>query len=322
MMGICSSDVTSASTGGGRIIVEGIVLWRNDVDGGPLTGNDGGQGVIVDADDVDPDEGFGIRIMGEASAGQIGFLPAGWSWQVGGMFVSGIKGEITAADPNENTSATYVADLGGIVSPGLSDADSDQLGLISVEHSTTLAGTESNWMMPHGSLLGGRAFIGSRWVHFREELEAFVADAFPPSNDNHNVFIRTRNNMYGVQLGWEGYVPLGSGISIGGRFAGGLFANSIERDRAFRDQDTPSNAHNDGVSEVEFSQMLEANPKIMFDLGGGVSLTVGGTVIWLNDVSQAATHWSNMLNLNDNDVRADDDVLLYGVTAGLTFKFD
>ena len=311
-----------ASTGGGRIIVEGLVLWRDKIDGGPLTGNDGGPGLNIDADDLDPSDGLGLRIFGEASSNRLSFLPAGWSWQVGGMFVSGIKGDLRGFDPNEDTTATYAEDLGGVVSPQLSDGNSDEIGSITLDHSTTLAGTESNWLTPNGSVLGGRAFIGSRFIHFREELEATLFDDFPASDNNHNIFIRTRNNMYGVQIGWEGYVPVGSSISIGGRFAGGLFANSVERHRAFRDQDTPENAFQDDLEETEFSQMLEANPKINFDLGGGVSLFVGGTVIWLNDVSQAASHWSSMLNLVDNNIRADEDVLLYGVSAGMIFKFD
>lgn len=311
-----------ATEGGGRIVVEGLVLWRDKIDGGALTGEEGGPGVAIDADDLDPDEGLGLRVFGELSSSRLGFLPAGWSWQVGGMFVSGIKGDFRADDPNENTTATYAEDLGGIESPPLSDGNSDQIGQIKLEHSTTLAGTESNWLTPNGSVLGGRAFVGSRFIHFREELEATLFDNFPPDDNNHNVSIRTRNNMYGLQLGWEGSIPVGSGVSIGGRFAGGIFANNIERHRAFRDQDTPNNAYQDDLEETEFSQMLEANPKISFDLGGGASLFVGGTVIWLNDVSQAATHWSNMLNLDDNDIRADEDVLLYGVSAGMTFKFD
>ncbi len=130
------------------------------------------------------------------------------------------------------------------------------------------------------------------------------------------------NNLYGVQAGWEGYFKVSSSISFGGRFAGGLFLNRVERERSFFDQDTPGNAYSDEINDNEFSQMLEANPRILVDIGNGVALSLGGTVLWLNDISQASPHFSSLLNQDDKDTRADEDVLFYGFTAGLTIKFD
>lgn len=317
----------SAVPSGGRIVVEGLVLWRDEPNGKPFTGSSSGGPAVVSASpgDFDPDAGAGIRVLADIPSSAIGgLLPPGWALQLGGMFASGIEGNIAGSDPNEDTDTTYSSDLGGIVSPSLSDADAEEIGGIELDLKTTLAGSESNYLTPDGSVLGGRAYFGTRFIHFRENLNATVFDDFPPGSgtDNHNIGIDVTNNLFGVQLGWEGYVPLSSGISIGGRFAGGLLANFVERDRSLFDVDSADNRYSDSLSETEFSQMLEANPKLLFDLGNGASLTVGGMVLWLNEVSQSSSHWSNMLNLDDRNIRANDDVLFYGASAGLSFRLN
>lgn len=307
-----------------RFVIEGMSLWRNSYEGGRFTDSDPGSvGIISDVGDLDPDTTAGIRFLGEIPASALGgMLPPGYALQFVAMYAKGFEDRIRFDDPNENTSTTYVADLGGIVDPSLDDANSDQLGRFFLDINTTLWGYESNTLTPAGSVLGGRAFFGTRFIHFSEALRATSFDDFPPSDNNHHVSIDVDNNLYGLQAGWEGYFKVGSVVAVGGRVAGGLFLNRATRERSFTDQDTPGNAYSDDLTENEFSQMLEANPRILISLSDNVALTLGGTVLWVNDVSSAATHWSNMLNLNDRDIRADDDVLFYGFTAGLTINLN
>lgn len=304
-----------------------MALWRDDPNGGPFTGSSSGGANVISArpEDFGSETGGGVRVSAEMpSSALFGLMPQGWSWQFVGMYASGIDGGIAGSDPNEDTDTTYSSDLGGIVSASLSDADAEEIGAIRLQLSTTLAGTESNYLAPHGSAFGGRFFGGTRFIRFREELDATVFDTFPAGSgtDNHRIGIDVTNDLYGVQAGWEGYVPLAPGVSVGGRVAGGLFANRVERRRRLFDQDTPANRYTDNLTETEFSQMVEVNPKVLIDLGSGATLTLGGTVLWLNDVSEASPHWSNMLNLGDRSSRAGEDVLFYGATAGLSFRLN
>jgi hypothetical protein len=333
VLGLASASAAAhAGSGDSSISIEGLSLWRSDYEGGKLTGDDGGSGtpadpfgIVTKTADFDPGAEAGIRIMANIPARVLGgLLPAGYSWQLGAMYAKGFDGDISLDDPAENTSATYVEDLGGIVDPKFSDANSDQIGAMRMQIYTTLAGYESNVVTPVDSVFNGRAFLGTRFILLSETLSAKLFDDFPAnSNDNNHLDgIDVQNNLFGVQAGWEGYFKVASNVSVGGRFAGGLFANHITRDRSFFDQDTPGNAYSDQISDNKFSQMLEANPKVIIGLSEGIDLTIGGTVLWINDVSAAATHWSNLLNLNDKDIRADSDVLFYGVSAGLTFTFN
>ncbi len=133
-----------AAASGGRFWVEGLVLWRSDYDGGLFTDSSPGSvGVVTDPGDFDPDSNGGIRFVGEIPAAALGgLLPPGYALQFTAMYAKGFDGDIAFEDPNENTSTTYTDDLGGIVSPGLDDANSDQIGAFKADIHTTLAGYE------------------------------------------------------------------------------------------------------------------------------------------------------------------------------------
>jgi hypothetical protein len=133
------------------------------------------------------------------------------------------------------------------------------------------------------------------------------------------VAIQTDNYLLGLQAGFEGMVDLGGGAKVGGSIKAGLFANQAERMRSFisRNQ-TQARAQQNSLDGTAFAQGIEINPRVEIALAEGVTFNIGGTLLWLNNVTGAFPHFATVTDLEDRNIRAKDDVLFYGMQAGLT----
>ncbi len=306
--------------------VEGLFLWRDDPGGTTYARPSSGQGFVAKGSDFDPDAAAGVRAMIEFPAASLTGESDG-KIQIGGFFAGDFSDRISFTDPDENTDTAYSSDLGGIVSAGNNDEDAREIADLRMRLDTRLAGGEINFAQNPGALanIGGglRALIGARYIYLGEQLNGTVFDdTIGTEYDNHEIDIDAENHLVGAQIGFETNHHIGSGITIGGRLVGGLFANFITRDRRLVDVNTPANRVEDTKSKTGFSQMVEFSPKIGFALTENINLTFGGMVLWLNDVSDASAYWSNMLNAGDRKIRDNESVLFYGATAGLMINLN
>ena len=311
---------------GVSISVEGLVLWRDDPGGTTYALPESATGFVAKESDFNPDAAAGIRAMFEFPAASLtGESDA--KIQIGGLYAGDFSDQIGFNDPTDDTNTTYSSDGGGVVSAGLDGEDAEDIEDLRMKLETHLAGAEINYTHSPGALAnvgsGIRALFGARYIYFGEELNGSVFDAAIGADDDiHQIRIDAENHLVGAQIGFEADHQIGSGVTVGGRLVGGLFANFINRDRRLVDEDTPGNGVDDSQSKTGFSQMVEFSPKIGFALTENTNLTLGGMVLWLNDVSDSSAYWSNMLNAGDSKIRDNESVLFYGVTAGVKINLN
>ena len=70
------------------------------------------------------------------------------------------------------------------------------------------------------------------------------------------------------------------------------------------------------------AQAIEINPKLMVHLRGDSYLTLGGTLLWLNGVSEAGAHYRTVTTAGDRNIRDNGSVLFYGGTARIVIPLN
>ncbi|MBX3547916.1 MAG: porin [Xanthobacteraceae bacterium] len=222
----------------------------------------------------------------------------------------------TAGGATLRSTAIYTLDPGGDVSNYI---NSNAISQLYVNHSSQLFGAEANTKSAFG--IPG-LMVGIRGLYLGEDLST-VAQRFGSTTAIDAVTIQTRNYLLGPQIGFERMFDIGGGIKIGGTAKAGILANLVERERSFisRNQ-TQTRAQQNYIDGITFAQVFELNPRIEVPLAQGVTLTFGGTFLWLNNVSTAFPHFATVTDLQDVNLRAKDRVFHYGVQAGITIDLD
>lgn len=223
-----------------------------------------------------------------------------------------------------NTNAIYDEEN----DPGadIDSTNSENIFGLDVYHRTQLFGAEVNALDTFG--IPGLT-VGVRGIYFGEELDTItleepddVPGGSDTSPDRDQVTIRTDNHLFGLQAGLQGMVDISKNVSIGGSVKGGLYVNQVERRRTFRSQNVASRHQDNDIDDHVFAQAVEINPRIEVRLADGVSLTAAGMFLWLNNVSDAVSHYKNVTDTADQDIRADKDVFFYGGSLGLKIALD
>src|SRR5262249_46545172 len=121
--------------------------------------------------------------------------------------------------------------------------------------------------------------------------------------------INVDNDLLGVQVGLQAMWDVFPSVAIGGSLKGGVAANFVSRDRSFIDLDNdPSDfAYADSHDDTGFAQFVEFNPRVDVALSDSTTLTIGGTVLWINETSNAAAHYETVADVTDGNLRDDDD---------------
>lgn len=303
----------------GSMTAEGLLLQRSDVDGTAFTGFDdpGDAFTPFDAGDLDPDVSGGVRAS-------LDVLLFGNRVQMSALVAMPFEDNRTAFDINENgTNAVYDDDAQFNPGADVNTANSDDLFALTVRHRTLLVGTDTAVVSP----VGGVNFLwGTRFIKVRESLKSTAFDEENDFNGTDNdidrVSINSDNTMYGAQIGIGGSVPLGASLVLSGHLKGGLMANFIDVDQSFTSDDNAANfvIKNDG--DVSFAQFIEFNPRLTMNLVPNVDLTLGGFLLYVNGISEATQYFSTVTDRDVRGVDSDGDILFYGGSAGLTFRFN
>lgn len=222
----------------------------------------------------------------------------------------------TGAGSSLRSNAIYANDPNGDISNYI---NSNAISQLYVNHSSQLFGAEANTKSVFG--IPG-LILGVRGLYLGEDLST-VSQRFGSTTAIDSVTIQTRNYLLGPQIGIERMFDIGGGIKIGGTAKAGILANLVERERSFisRNQ-TQTRAQQNYIDGITFAQVFELNPRIEVPLAQGVTLTFGGTFLWLNNVSTAFPHFATVTDLQDTNLRAKDRAFYYGVQAGITIDLD
>jgi hypothetical protein len=307
----------AAGDNGQYFIIEGLYLEQDDGDTVPLTeATLGGAFNLVTDDPLEFDGTGGAR----ATAQFVAFGNNTWQASAFGVasfdqdhFVSNLD---FGGVGGNNTDATY--------SNGASPSNSTELHALDLELEGELWGGEFSWV--HN--LSGYGWnsvdflVGVRYLHYGEELTSIAfdeADDLPGGGDNgiDRAFIGIDNDLVGLQVGLQGMWGLTSNIAIGGSLKGGVAANFVDRERSFVSDNGAFPAYANSNDDTGFAQFAEFNPRLDIALSETATLTIGGTVLWINETSEAASHYQTLADTADSNLRDDDDQLFYGASVGL-----
>lgn len=316
-----------AGDNGQFFMIEGMWLSQDDGDTIPFTAPTGNIGpatpfALVTTDDLDLDDVGGARVTVQFSS-----WGGDCTWQVSAFAVSSFESDfsITGLDPTVgDTSTTYAKFIGGTDTSSGAPENSDEFHQMDLNLEANLWGAEASWVRNLTDYGWHRTdlLIGVRYIHYGEELKSTVFDEpgdLTGGNGIDDLNIEVDNDLVGLQIGLQTRWNISPTVSIGGTLKGGIAANFLNRDRSFRDRDGDLGnlIYSDNADDTGFAQFAEFNPRIEVVLGDSATLTVGGTVLWINDTTRAASHYQSAANTADSALRDDEDQLFYGASIGL-----
>lgn len=315
---LCAASAWGAAGDNGQyFIIEGLYLEKDSGDAIALTEAEGaGAFNLVSTDDIEFDGTGGIRVTAQ-------FVSFGHTWQVSAFGVVPFEEDFFAANldtPGNNTSTTYAEFVGGADPSSGQPNNSDQLHALDLNLESDLWGAELSWVKN----LGGYGWnsvdliVGVRHIHYGEELRSIADDNGPVGGiDIDRVTIDVDNDLVGVQVGLQGMWQVASNVAVGGSVKAGVAANFVNRDRSLSTDDASFPAYANGHDDTGFAEFAEFNPRIDIALSDTATLTIGGTALWINETSRAASHYQSVADATDSNLRDDDDELFYGASIGL-----
>lgn len=306
----------AAGDNGQYFIIEGLYLEKDDGDTVALTEpNFAGAFNLVTDDPLEFDGTGGARATAQ-------FVAFGNTWQASGFGVASFDQDHFVSNLDfggvggNNTDATY--------SNGVNPSNSTELHALDLNLEADLWGAEFSWVKN----LGGYGWnsldflVGVRYLHYGEELTSTAFDEFddlPGGGDNgiDRAFVGVDNDLVGLQIGLQGMWNLTSNVAIGGALKGGVAANFVDRERSFATDNASFTPFADSHDDTGFAQFAEFNPRLDIALSESATLTIGGTVLWINETSRATSHYESLADATDSNLRDDDDELFYGASIGL-----
>lgn len=313
----------AAGDNGQFVIIEGLYLEKDDGDTIPLTAPDGVVPFNLVTDDViDFDATGGARATAQ-------FQSFGHTWQASAFAVVAFDQDALVSNLDfggvggNNTSTTYAEFVGGSDPSANDPFNSNEVHALDLHLEGDLWGAELSWVKN----LGGYGFgsfdllVGVRYIHYGEDLVSIAFDEANDlsgaDNDIDRAFIGIDNDLVGLQIGLQGMWNLTSNISLGGSLKGGIAANFVDRERSFSSDNLNYPAYANSHDDTGFAQFAEFNPRLDIALSETATLTIGGTVLWINETSRAASHYATVADATDSNVRDGDDELFYGASVGL-----
>lgn len=317
----------AAGDNGQYFMIEGLYLEKGDGDTIDFTAPDNGLGgattpfALVTTDDLEFDGTGGARATAQFNA-------FGHTWQASGFGVVSFDQDflISDLDPDlapGDTSTTYSEFVGGNDPSNTFPSNSDELHALALDIESELWGAEFSWVknLESYGFKNVDLLLGVRYIHYGEDLNSTVFDDegdFPGGPFIDSAFIGVENDLVGLQVGLQGMWGVTSTISIGGSLKGGIAANFVDRERSFASLDAgPDLVYADSHDDTGFAQFAEFNPRVDIALSETATLTIGGTVLWINETSRAASHYQTLADTSDGNVRDDDDEIFYGASVGL-----
>lgn len=308
--------------------IDGLLLTRSKLDNVPFTGR-GIQNsaptpfIPFSARDLSGDDiSFGARAT---LRGDILDQPVEFSaFYLTPMRHEGTKLNLGSENGNPaNTNAVFHPEN----DPGadVNSTNSENIYGVAVRHETQLFGGEINLVKALG--IPG-LLLGPRALFFGEELGATAMEEVDdvPGNGNgtarDQVSVATDNRLFGLQVGVQGMFDVNDFLRVGGSIKAGLYDNVVTRRRTFFSLNQSVRRQDSTDDDQVLAQVVEINPRVELRLADDVYLSAAGTFLWLNNISEATSHFGNLSDLDDHDVRANGNAFFYGGSLGLTVLLD
>ncbi|MGI9405060.1 MAG: hypothetical protein ACR2O4_01705, partial [Hyphomicrobiaceae bacterium] len=239
--------------------------------------------------------------------------------RISAFYAGADGGTNTVTDPAARTSPTYTFATGRDVST----SNSVGATVFEFSHGNRIASAEASLAVPvmDRDRWGVTALIGARGVHYGYSLNSTVYDDADDYAGADNEIDRVRvsgdNFLVGPQIGVEGTFVSPEGITLSASAKAGFFANFISGERQFSSDNDPANAARAQVSGTDHARVVELGARMETPLTDSISLGIGGMILWLDGISEAAGQ-SRQASNRDAALDADGHVVLYGASIGLT----
>lgn len=260
------------------------------------------------------------------AAGSLSFaLGSGWGARLSGLYASGSgSGELISG--GEQLGATYSDDY----TPGNLEFDNSESAYsMNADQQWSLAGVNASATFDLGE--HAKVTVGPAWLRYANSLHTNVIDQDGDPDYVDDVSISSTNDLFGGVVGLEATLPVGESFSIGGRLAGGVYWAHKVLDRTYESVggfDSPFNddLEQDSSTVDELATSIEFSPKAALALSPNLSLSLGGTFIWINGIDEAASHFQSIGADDGSGNLAEEDpvstsVQFGGITLGLSGTF-
>ncbi len=157
--------------------------------------------------------------------------------------------------------------------------------------------------------------IGFRYINLDDDLGVTITSA--PTNYDYSAL--TRNNLYGMQIGWLGGPRVcWGGIIVSAAAKGGVYANAVRHNAAL---DTGAIALPIRESNTNLSWMAEASLLAELPLTRCLSVTGGYTVLWFDQIAVASDQLPQSDFFNGSGYDDGGTALVHGAVGGIELRF-
>ncbi|MDF1843344.1 MAG: hypothetical protein P1U77_18055 [Rubripirellula sp.] len=157
--------------------------------------------------------------------------------------------------------------------------------------------------------------IGFRYINLDDDLGVTITST--PTNYDYSAL--TRNNLYGLQIGWLGGPRVcWGGIIVSAAAKGGVYANAVRHNAAL---DTGAIALPIRESNTNLSWMAEASLLAELPLTRCLSVTGGYTVLWFDQIAVASDQLPQSDFFNGSGYDDGGTALLHGAVGGIELRF-
>lgn len=254
------------------------------------------------------------------------------SIQFGGFRVGGLGAGVQSSTETvgiERTRkiAAVVGECGRVISPATTITVFDQEEVAAAsDQSEDFGGVEFNLtfkdMMPKDFMPGFRTFAGARFITIGNNYSGTTQAGF--SNDDGGrssdyAAADVTNRLMGAQFGVVGRKLLSRDLMVTGRLAFGAFANLVENNATYLGG---TSTFADQTTESRFAQMIEFSPTLHVRLERNMFLSFGGTLMWLNGISQVPDSPTAALRSGGRYTDDDSSYLYYGAKTTFRWNFE
>ena len=157
--------------------------------------------------------------------------------------------------------------------------------------------------------------VGFRYINLDDDLGVTIAST--PTNYDYTA--TTRNDLYGMQIGWLGGPRVcWGGIIVSAAAKGGIYANAARHHAAL---DTGTIAFPIRESNTNLSWMAEASLLAELPLTRYLSITGGYTVLWFDQIAVASDQLPQSDFFNGSGYDDGGTALLHGAVGGIELRF-
>jgi hypothetical protein len=161
--------------------------------------------------------------------------------------------------------------------------------------------------------------FGFRFLDWHEQLKIASTDNTTATTSDYSV--KTGNNMYGGQVGWNGDIDLGIGVTTV-KMRGAFFGNQANQQTSLNDFGNTFNVLNTNNSSSGATSLAELGFSHTLSPNEHIEVRIGYNFMWIHGLARAPGNVDLSFGPNTGTiVQMHDDVFLHGASVGSTFRW-